>query len=320
MPDVSVVIPVYNERNNLTELHIQITAALRDHDYELIFVDDGSGDGSAECLRALVDSDLHMAAILFRRNFGQTAALAAGIAEARGRLIVTLDADLQNDPSDIPAMLEKMETEGYDILSGWRKNRHDGFIARQLPSILANRLIAWAAGVPLHDSGCTLKIYRAEVIKGIALYGEMHRLIPVYGAWVGAKIGETAVRHHPRRHGKSKYGSWSRTYKVLLDLLTALFLGGYGTKPIYFFGSLATISCILGVISGAVVLYHKFVFGYYAHRNPLLLLAIFLFLIGVQSLTFGLLAEINIRTYHESQGKPIYFIREIVRGERESAR
>ncbi len=314
-PEVSLVIPVYDEAENLPPLHAKIVAAgqaLR-RPFEIIYVDDGSRDDSFARLQALAEGEACVTVIRFRRNFGQTAAIAAGVAEARGAVIVMLDADLQNDPGDIPMLLEKLD-EGYDVVSGWRQNRRDPFISRALPSAVANWLISRATGVPLHDYGCTLKAYRSEVVKNIALYGEMHRLIPVYAAAVGSRITEVPVRHYPRAHGRSKYGGWSRTFKVILDLITAMFLGSFGTKPIYLFGGISVVSCTAGVIFGLVVLYEKFALGVWAHRNPLLLLAVFVFLLGVQSLMMGLLAEMAVRTYHESQRKPVYFVREVVRG------
>ncbi|MBI3761716.1 MAG: glycosyltransferase family 2 protein [Chloroflexi bacterium] len=314
-PDASIVIPVYNEADSLPALHaklLEVRPALG-RACEIIYVDDGSRDGSFERLAAIAGADPLTTVIRLRRNFGQTAAIAAGVAEARGSAIVLLDADLQNDPADIPTLLQKIN-EGYDVVSGWRRKRRDPFISRRLPSVVANWLISRATGVPLHDYGCTLKAYRSEVVKNIPLYGEMHRLIPVYAAWIGARITEVPVNHHPRAYGQSKYGGWSRTFKVILDLITAMFLGGYGTKPIYLFGSVAAISCSLGVVFGAIVLYEKYALGFWAHRNPLLLLAVFVFLLGVQSLMMGLLAELGVRTYHESQQKPVYFVREVLRG------
>jgi glycosyltransferase involved in cell wall biosynthesis len=314
MPEVSIVIPVYDEAENLPTLHARLcdAGAALDRPYEVIYVDDGSRDDSFACLQALAARDPHTTVIRFRRNFGQTAAIAAGVAEARGDVIVMLDADLQNDPADIPMLVQKMD-EGYDVVSGWRRNRRDPFFSRALPSGVANWLISRASGVALHDYGCTLKAYRSAVVKNIALYGEMHRLIPVYAARVGARITELPVQHHPRVHGRSKYGGWSRTFKVILDLITAMFLGGYGTKPIYLFGGISVVLCTAGVIFGAIVLYQKYGLGFWAHRNPLLLLAVFVFLLGVQSLMMGLLAELSVRTYHESQRKPVYFVREVVR-------
>jgi glycosyltransferase involved in cell wall biosynthesis len=313
-PDVSIVIPLYNEADNVAPLHARLmeAASALAIPWQIVYVDDGSQDATFATLRTVTGADDRVILIRFRRNFGQTAAIAAGVEHATGDIIVLMDADLQNDPADIPMLLAKMH-EGYDVVSGWRRDRKEPFLNRRLPSIAANWLIARLTGVPLHDLGCTLKAYRIEVIKNIALYGEMHRLIPIYASWVGARIAELPVRHHPRLHGHSKYGGWTRTFKVLMDLMTALFLGMYGTKPMYFFGRLSVLLCGLGVLCGMIVLYQLFALGIYAHRNPLLLFAVFVFLLGVQSLTFGLLAEMNVRIYHESQGKPVYFIREVIR-------
>jgi glycosyltransferase involved in cell wall biosynthesis len=320
-PDISIVIPLYNEADNVVPLHARLmeAASALGLPFEIIYVDDGSRDVTFATLQMVTGTDEQAVLIRFRRNFGQTAAIAAGVEQATGDIIILMDADLQNDPADIHLLLAKMH-EGYDVVSGWRRDRQDPFFSRRLPSIAANWLIARLTGVPLHDLGCTLKAYRSEVIKNIALYGEMHRLIPIYASWVGAGIAEIPVQHHPRLHGRSKYGGWTRTFKVLLDLLTALFLGRYGTKPLYFFGGLAALLCGCGALCGLVVLYQRFELGFYAHRNPLLLLAVFVFLLGVQLLTFGLLAEMNVRIYHESQGKPVYFIHEVVRAAPESQR
>jgi glycosyltransferase involved in cell wall biosynthesis len=320
-PDISIVIPLYNEVDNVAPLHARLmeAASALGVPFELVYVDDGSRDATFATLRTVTCTDEQALLIRFRRNFGQTAAIAAGVAQASGDIIVLMDADLQNDPADIPLLLAKMH-EGYDVVSGWRRDRQDPFFSRRLPSIAANWLIARLTGVPLHDLGCTLKAYRSEVIKNIALYGEMHRLIPIYASWVGARIAEVPVQHYSRLHGHSKYGGWTRTFKVLLDLLTALFLGGYGTKPMYFFGWLAALLCGSGTLCGLIVLYERLGLGIYAHRNPLLLLAVFVFLLGVQSLTFGLLAEMNVRIYHESQDKPVYFIHEVVRAAPEPQR
>jgi glycosyltransferase involved in cell wall biosynthesis len=320
-PDISIVVPLYNEVDNVAPLHARLmeAASALGIPFEIVYVDDGSRDATFATLRTVMCTDEQALLIRFRRNFGQTAAIAAGVAQASGDIIVLMDADLQNDPADISLLLAKMH-EGYDVVSGWRRDRQDPFFSRRLPSIAANWLIARLTGVPLHDLGCTLKAYRSEVIKNIALYGEMHRLIPIYASWVGARIAEVPVQHYARLHGHSKYGGWTRTFKVLLDLLTALFLGGYGTKPMYFFGWLAALLCGSGMLCGLIVLYERLGLGIYAHRNPLLLLAVFVFLLGVQSLTFGLLAEMNVRIYHESQGKPVYFIHEVVRAAPEPQR
>lgn len=308
--DISVVIPIYNEEESIPPLYQALTAALEKigKTYEIIFVDDGSSDGSYAALCRLADADKRVKVIQFRRNFGQTAAMAAGFDHARGRVIIPMDGDLQNDPNDIPLLLEKIE-EGYDVVSGWRKNRQDKALLRKFPSRVANWLIGKVTGVKLHDYGCSLKAYRAEVLKGTRLYGEMHRFIPALANLMGAKITEVPVTHHARKFGKSKYGL-KRTLKVLLDLLTVKFLSDYSTKPIYFFGGVGVTLCGGGVLAGCVTLYDKYVKGVWVHKNPLLLVAIFLFSLGVNFILMGLLAEIIIRTYHESQAKPIYWVRE----------
>lgn len=307
---LSVILPVYDEEENLVPLHTSLTRVLGQagRSYEILYVDDGSRDGSFSTLACLARDDSQVKVIRLRRNFGQTAALAAGIDHARGEVVVTLDADLQNDPEDIPRLLRKLD-EGYDVVSGWRKDRHDPWLTRRLPSALANRLIAWATGVHIKDYGCTLKAYRREVFQNVRLYGEMHRLLPAYVAWAGASVTEIPVKHRPRLHGRSKYGL-SRTVKVLLDLLTIKFLSGYSTKPIYVFGIAGMLSIVASVLAGAFVLYQKFFEDIYAHRNPVLLMAVFLGLVGFQFILMGLLAEISVRTYYESQGKTIYAIRQ----------
>jgi len=319
IPEVSFVIPAYDEVENLELLHAKLTeiSSAITRPYEVIYVDDGSRDGSFARLSAIAASDSHTTAICFRRNFGQTAAIAAGVAEARGQVIVLMDADLENDPADVPVLLQKID-EGFDVVSGWRRDRRDPFFSRRLPSRVANWLISTVTGVRLHDYGCTLKAYRSEVIKHVALYGEMHRLIPIYAFWVGARITEVPVRHIPRTRGRSKNSGWTRTFKVVLDLITTMFLGGYGAKPMYLFGGVAIALGVASVAIGAIILYQKFALGYWVHRNPLLLLAVFVGLLGVQSLMMGLLAELGVRTYHESQRKPVYFVREVVRGENAS--
>jgi len=277
-------------------------------DYELILVDDGSSDGSFALLREIAEGDPRVKVIRFRRNFGQTAAMAAGFDAARGEVIVPMDGDLQNDPADIPMLLAKID-EGYDVVSGWRKDRQDTFINRRLPSIIANGLISRMTGVHLHDYGCTLKAYRREVLDGINLYGEMHRFVPALASQVGARVAELPVRHHPRLHGTSKYGI-SRTMRVVLDLMTVKFLLSYSTKPIQLFGKWGIYIILAGFLSGGLTLYMKFFEGMSMNRNPLLILTAFLLFAGVQFITLGLLGEVNARTYHESQGKPIYVVRE----------
>jgi glycosyltransferase involved in cell wall biosynthesis len=306
---------VYEEEDNIPLLHDQITAAMGPAgvSYEVIYVDDGSQDASFARLSAIATADPTATVIQFRRNFGQTAALAAGMAHARGDILVFLDADLQNDPADIPRLLARLD-EGYDVVSGWRVDRQDAALSRRLPSRLANSLISSVTGVHLHDYGCTLKAYRREVVEHIQLYGEMHRFIPAHAAWVGARIAELPVQHHPRRYGKSKY-NLTRTMKVVLDLLTVKFLGSYSTKPIYVFGGLGLITILLSFLSGIVLLWNKFVNGVSMIQSPVLLLAAMLFMIGVQLILMGFLAEIGVRTYHESQAKPTYVVRQIVRQE-----
>ena len=307
---LSVVLPVYNEKDNLQPLQISLTRVLDalSRTYEILYVDDGSSDGTFAALSRIAQGDARVKVLRLRRNFGQTAALAAGIDHARGDVVITLDADLQNDPEDIPNLLARMD-EGYDVVSGWRKDRHDPWLTRKLPSSLANKLIAWVTGVHINDYGCTLKAYRRELFQNVRIYGEMHRLLPAYLAWGGASVTEIPVRHHPRIHGKSKYGL-SRTFKVLLDLMTIKFLSGYSTKPIYVFGTAGAVSIALGVMFGVYVLYQKFFEDVFAHRNPFLLLAVFLSLVGVQLILMGLLAEVSVRTYYESQGKTVYTIRQ----------
>ncbi|MEE8583982.1 MAG: glycosyltransferase family 2 protein, partial [Acidobacteriota bacterium] len=300
---------VYNERENLKALYGSLKQALDPlgRSYEILFIDDGSLDGSTALLDELAHSDPTVRLLEFSRNFGQTAAIAAGFDHARGEVIIPLDADLQNDPADIPRILERLE-EGYDVVSCWRKNRQDPFLTRVLPSRLANLLISWISGLRLHDYGCTLKAYRCDVVRHIRLYGEMHRFIPIFASWAGARVTEIPVQHHPRRHGTSKYGL-TRTVKVLLDLITIKFLGSYSTKPMYLFGGLGLLSFLGGGLASFLTLYQKFFEGVKAHRNPILLISFFLFIVGVQFILFGLVAEMIARTYHEAQGKPIYILR-----------
>lgn len=308
--ELSIVVPVYNEEKNLPLLYEAIINALQEYKktWEVVFVDDGSKDGSLEVLKGLFKADPDRVRVLeLRRNFGQTAAIAAGIDHALGEIIVMLDADMQNDPADITMMLTKLE-EGYDVVSGWRKERKDTFINRTLPSKLANGLISWVTGVHLHDYGCTLKAYRREVITGFRLYGEMHRFIPVYAHRFGAKIIEVPVHHHPRKFGKTKYGL-ERTIKVLLDLFTVKFLVSYSSKPIYLFGGAGV--GLMGI--SALLLLFLFIrrvwFLISVTQSPLFLISVIAGLMGFQSVLMGLIAELLARTYHESQGKPIYNIR-----------
>jgi len=307
--DFSLVIPVYNEEENLEILLDRIKKAVEplQKNYEIIFVNDGSTDRSLEILETFAKNDPFIKVVDFTKNFGQTPAMVAGIDFANGEIIIPMDADLQNDPADIPLLLDKIN-EGYDVVSGWRKNRKDKAFTRKLPSMIANRLISLISGVHLHDYGCTLKAYKKDLLKSIKLYGEMHRFIPAYASWEGGKVAEIVVHHHPRIHGKSKY-NLSRISKVILDLLVVRFLVSYSTKPIYLFGNVGLVMMILGILSGVEVILEKWLLGTFAHRNPFLNLAVFLFLIGVQLILMGLLAEIGIRTYHESQNKAIYTVR-----------
>jgi glycosyltransferase involved in cell wall biosynthesis len=311
--EISVVVPVFNEQDNLENIYQQITDALQNkYSYEIVFVDDGSTDDGRKILENIHLKDSKAKVIIFRRNFGQTAAISAGFNYAKGDIIVPLDADGQNDPVDIPAMVEKLK-EGYDIVSGWRKDRKDKTITRKLPSMAANWLIGKMTGIKLHDFGCTLKAYRREILEPINLYGEMHRFIPAIASWSGAKITEMVVNHHPRVTGVAKYGL-ERMVKVFLDLMTVKFLGSYATKPIYIFGGAGIISGIASVFSGLFVMYKKFISAEQLpmNRNPFLLLTALLMITTVQLILMGLLAEMVVRTYHESQKRPIYVIREIL--------
>jgi len=310
-PELSIVIPVHNESPNIKPLYEELTQTLGQYgrSYELLIIDDGSTDGSFEQLAALQARDSRLRVIRFRRNFGQTAAFAAGFAHARGRLVVTSDGDLQNDPRDIPAMVTLIE-QGHDIVCGWRKDRKDTFVTRRVPSVLANKLISWATGVSLHDYGCSLKVFRAEVVKPLRLYGEMHRFLPAIASQIGVSIAELVVNHRPRRAGVTKYGL-SRTVRVVLDLATVKFLLSYSTRPLQIFGQLGLIAGGLGLaITGWLAYVRLFQHQAIADR-PLLLLGVMLVFIGVQLLTFGLLAEVMARTYYESQNKPTYVIREV---------
>jgi len=308
--DLSVISPVYNEEESVVLLHQAVTRALEPLalQWELVLVDDGSTDGSVKQLEALAAQDpQHVRVVELRRNFGQTTAIAAGIDHSQGEIVVLIDADLQNDPADIPMLLEKLN-EGYDVVSGWRVNRQDTYITRTLPSHIANGLISRVTGVHLHDYGCTLKAYRREVITGFRLYGEMHRFIPVYAKWVGAKIIEVPVQHHPRRFGKAKYGL-ERTIKVILDLFTVKFLNTYSSKPIYLFGGLGVLLILAAVIVLLVLIGLRIFAGEHMIRSPLLILSVMLVILGFQSILQGLIAEMLVRTYHESQNKLTYTVR-----------
>lgn len=308
--DLSILIPFYNEEENLQDNYNNIKSAIKDlkESIEIIYVNDGSTDGGLRILKEIAAKDPQVKIVSFYRNYGQTAAMAAAFKEASGRIYITLDADNQNDPRDIPQLLQKM-AEGYDVVSGWRQKRKDGFFLRRFPSQLANWIISKVTKVPLKDYGCTLKAYRAEYIDNVNLYGEMHRFIPAYAKYAGARITEVAVNHHARTKGVSKYGL-ERVMKVVLDLLTVKYLGDYATKPIYFFGGLGFAFMGSSAMIAAFVLYEKFLRDVYVHKNPLFLLAIFIFMLGVLLVMMGLIAELLMRVYHESQNKPIYNIRE----------
>ncbi len=314
-PELSVVIPIYDEADSIVPLHERLTHELRavGRSYEIVYVDDGSRDESPARLRSLAEGDAHVVVVQFRRNFGQTAALQAGIDHSRGAILVFMDGDLQNDPKDIARLLAKLE-EGHDVVSGWRKDRHDALITRKVPSWVANWLISAVTGVRLRDYGCTLKAYRRETLTDVQLFGEMHRFIPAYASWNGASIVEIPVEHHARRYGRSKYGLW-RTFRVMLDLLTVKLLGSYATKPLYFFGTFGFALWSLAFVCGMIVLVEKLVPPHpEAHNNPLLLLAVFLASLGVQFIMLGLLAELIMRTHHESRGRPAYKVRQVLTG------
>ncbi len=317
--ELSVVIPIYNEEENIDALYEELKDVLEGigRPYEIIFVDDGSADRSLELLEALAAKDGHVVVVSFRRNFGQTAAMAAGFDYARGEIIITMDGDLQNDPHDIPKFLDKMD-EGYDLVSGWRHDRQDAFISRKLPSMIANRIISVVTGVHLHDYGCTLKTFRREITKGIRLYGEMHRFIPAIASGMGSRIAEVRVNHRPRRFGTSKYGI-SRTIRVILDLMTVKFLLSYATRPIQVFGLLGVICGGLGFFIALVMTIQRQFFGIPLGNRPLLLLAVLLIFMGMQFISMGLLGELQARTYHEAQNKPIYTVRKVVRCGQEQA-
>jgi glycosyltransferase involved in cell wall biosynthesis len=308
--DLSIVVPIYNEQGNVEAVYAAISAALKliGCSYEIIMVDDGSSDGSYTLLRRLASEDSRIKVIRFRRNFGQTAAMSAGFDYAKGDIIIPMDGDLQNDPADIVRLVEKIH-EGYDVVSGWRSDRKDTFISRKIPSLLANALISRLTGVHLHDYGCTLKAYRREVLDGINLYGEMHRFVPALASQFGAKVTELPVNHFPRLHGVSKYGI-SRTLRVILDLMTVKFLMSYSTKPIQLFGKWGIYTIIAAVGTGTMTLYMKIFDHFSMNRNPLLILTAFLLFMGIQFIVLGLLGELNARTYFESQGKPIYVVKD----------
>jgi glycosyltransferase involved in cell wall biosynthesis len=303
---LSIIIPVYNEEGNVQKLYDAVQEVIRQHNYdaEVIFIDDGSKDNTVPIIKTLNGAKL----IRFRKNFGQTAAMSAGIDFATGDVIIPMDGDLQNDPKDIPKLLAKLD-EGYDVVSGWRKDRKDNAIKRNLPSRIANGLISKISGVHLHDYGCSLKAYRRDVIKDVKLYGEMHRFIPVYANWMGGKVTEVPVTHHPRIHGESKYGI-NRTFKVVLDLIVIKFLQKYAQKSIHVFGGFGLLSFLLSFISAVVMFYYKFFGNKSFIQTPLPILVVFFFLTGIILVMMGLIAEMQNRTYYESQGKKVYLVKE----------
>jgi glycosyltransferase involved in cell wall biosynthesis len=310
--DVSLVAPIYNEVESLPHLVTAIADIMQSQNlsYEIICVDDGSTDGSTELLKDMAQSRDDLKAIIFRRNYGQTPAMAAGFQHSQGKVIISLDADLQNDPADIPLLLAKLE-EGYDLVSGWRKKRQDDTITRLIPSKIANWLIGGVTGVKLHDYGCSLKAYRSEVLADLNLYGELHRFIPALAFIEGAKISEIPISHHPRKFGQSKYGL-GRTFRVLMDLLTIWFMKKFLTRPMHVFGVVGLVFVLLGMLCGGYLTFLKLFLGQSIGDRPLLILVVILILTGVQLFSFGLLGELLMRTYHESQGRPIYRVREII--------
>lgn len=312
--DLSIIIPFYNEARNIPVLFDELFRALESSglSYEILAVDDGSQDETLSLLIKEAEEKGKIKVVRFRKNFGQTAALSAGFDLAEGEIIVTLDGDLQNDPADIPALVAKIR-EGFDIVSGWRVKRRDPFFSRRLPSRIANKMISWVTGVRLHDYGCTLKAFRREVVKNVRLYGELHRFIPAVASWMGVTIAEIPVNHRARKFGRSKYGI-SRTIRVLLDLITVKFLLTYSTRPIHVFGLWGILSGLAGSALAAYLTVQRMFFAVPLANRPILLLAILLIFIGIQFISMGLLGELQVRTYHESQGKPIYYIKEIYEG------
>jgi len=308
---ISVVIPLYNEEENVQELHCRLKIVLDTlgTEYEVLFIDDGSTDNTLKFLQEIQAGDSNVIVLSLRRNFGQTAAFAAGFDYSRGDIIITMDGDLQNDPNDIPRLLEQMKDN--DLVSGWRKNRKDPFLSRRLPSIMANWLISKVTGVNLHDYGCSLKAYKRDVIKNLKLYGEMHRFIPAVASWYGVRIAEVETEHHPRMRGKSKYGI-SRTMRVVLDLITVKFLQSFSTKPLQFFGPIGLASGMLGFLISAYLTIEKFTAGKDIGSRPLLLLGSLLIIVGIQFIGMGLLGEMMVRVYHETQKKPIYVIKKVI--------
>ncbi|MCP4601485.1 MAG: glycosyltransferase family 2 protein [Proteobacteria bacterium] len=309
---ISIVLPVFNEEETLPILHEKITEAMEplSYEYEVIYVDDGSNDESASVIKGLAEKDGRVKGVLLRRNFGQSAATAAGIDHTTGDIVVMMDSDLQNDPADIPKLIERIEN-GADIVSGWRKHRKDNVLLRNVPSWVANRLIRKVSGLKIHDLGCSLKAYRREIIKEVKLYGETHRFIAIYANMIGGKVDEVVVTHHPRQFGESKYGL-DRIVKVLLDLVMLKYMLRYATRPIYFFGKLSLFFGLLGLGSFSGLIIHKFVFGTSFVRSPFLLLSSMIILVAFQVLITGIIAELLMRIYHESQKKPVYYIKEVL--------
>jgi glycosyltransferase involved in cell wall biosynthesis len=314
--DLSVIIPFYNEAQNIPIIFDELCQVLLDSGltWEILAIDDGSRDDTFSLLKEEALRQKGVKVLRFRKNFGQTAALSAGFDRAEGDIIITMDGDLQNDPRDIPALVAKLG-EGYDIVSGWRENRQDPFLSRRLPSMIANKMISWVTGVNLHDYGCTLKAFKQEVAKNIRLYGELHRFIPAVASWMGVSIAEMPVNHRSRKFGRSKYGI-SRTIRVLLDLITVKFLLTYSTRPIHVFGLWGILSGAVGFALAGYLAIQRLFFGVPLSNRPILLLAILLIFIGIQFISMGLLGELQVRTYHESQGKPIYYIKEIFEHEK----
>ena len=309
---LSIVIPIYNEEDNIALLYDELKSVLESMNvaYEILFVDDGSTDSSLGLIKSIQENDSTIIIVSFRKNFGQTAAMSAGFDYASGDVIVTMDGDLQNDPGDIPHLIQKID-EGYDVVTGWRHDRKDAFISRKLPSIIANKIISWTTKVSLHDYGCTLKAFRKEVIKNIKLYGEMHRFIPAIASGMGISFTEIKVNHRPRRFGTSKYGI-SRTIRVILDLILVKFLLSFATRPIQVFGLLGVVSGTVGFFIALIMTIQRQFFGIPLADRPLLFLAILLIFIGIQFISLGLIAELQARTYHESQQKPVYYVREVI--------
>jgi len=311
--NLSVVVPLFNEEENVILLYDELTKVLQELTpaYEIIFVDDGSTDNSLQHLRNIQASDPHVTVVSLRRNFGQTAAMTAGFDHASGEIVITMDGDLQNDPQDIPLLVNKIK-EGYDVVIGWRHDRKDPFLSRRLPSIIANKLISSITGVGIHDYGCTLKAFKREVVHNIRLYGEMHRFIPAIASGMGISFTEIKVNHRPRRYGSSKYGI-SRTIRVLLDLITVKFMLTYATRPLHVFGTIGFVSFTIGILLACILVIQRQFYDISLANRPLLLLTVLLIFMGIQFVTLGLLAELIVRTYHESQHKPIYYVREIIR-------